>query len=857
MSSAGSLQNLPPREMSPSPTFRDRQRVAKTQMPLTSSVMQMYQSSNQPRQQPSPPISNGSHPPRRSSPPPSSQIGSSGIQLNARDVSPERLTPPPIHTHSQNSIHQSFTAPPQPQHSHSLPNIHVHNPQIGYPRPINRIPPPQFLTSFRPMDENWTMTDELMAEIERADMQQVAAGTAGVAYAGGAGSSGISFARVESGSPSKDQGLERNRVERTSPKDVDANQGSGGSSGRRQGRADRDREQALARESPKNRDRQAHPQTTSPAFTQPQTPERRASPSYHTPLGSPGENTATYTQYKRESYPPHTRIPTPPLLRRSSNAQVADLSAATARTTPPVAIKHAIHTPPLQAIKTRSPDRSLPVQEEPEEDVAVSKQNGTRDKWKGNDHVHHENDAIGDDLRRMGSPTPSSDLHPEGHTSRFDNHGGVDNRASHREDDDETLIEQGTVGRKHDDSRDSGEEGFTPRSPSTTLPNDSQARIFAPNSSTWQPIRVKNRIGATDQLGLRGFETAVGVLPKTSTRSPAPSRPVETEQSRRHSQQPLQQPQPPPPPPQYNRSEQGHVQYQPPPIQPFDELQSFFDDPTSAYLRAYLQSPRPNAPIPPTPNSQTAAPSPSPLLSGMQSIPPYSPVPPVGSPYPFPFSHVRRPLAYSGSANRLAPSSNYDPNHPSAIQEQLALQLQVYAMNNNRAPMSESTLSPSSTPFQPPGYNPWAFLHTNRTFGTRHPDPLTSLQSSPSHEPLPLPLPPTTGRAVKKRRRSTNLRKQVGAGQPPPRVESTQPRETSPEPSSSSGEETAGDERFDGNWANGVVHDDSGDWIDEDAAVDDEDLLELEYHPSFISNIEKRRRRWETRWEALIEAVSY
>jgi hypothetical protein len=50
-------------------------------------------------------------------------------------------------------------------------------------------------------------------------------------------------------------------------------------------------------------------------------------------------------------------------------------------------------------------------------------------------------------------------------------------------------------------------------------------------------------------------------------------------------------------------------------------------------------------------------------------------------------SHVHRPHAYSSNANRGASSSNYDSNHLSAIQEQLALQLQMYALNNNCAAM--------------------------------------------------------------------------------------------------------------------------------------------------------------------------
>ena len=688
------------------------------------------------------------------------------------------------------------------------------------------------------------MTAELMADIERADMQQAAAGTSGVAYAGGAASSGVTYSRVGSGSPLKDQGAERTRVdERTSPKDNDG----GGPGGRRQSRTDREREQ-LSRESPKSRDRQSQPQpTSSPAFpqthAQASTPERRSSPSYHSPLGSPGEHTASnYTQYKRETYPPHPRIPTPPLTRRPSNAPNHDPSNATKRSTPPATSLLSSQTPPQQAIKTRSPDRSLPVQEEPEEDVALTAKNGIRDreKWKGNEHLH-----LDEMSERMSSPTPSSDLHPEGHTSRFDTYGGRESRAGHREDDDETLIEQATSDRRsHDGSRDSEEEGHTPRSPSVTLPHDGQGRFYAQDASGRQHVRVRNRTGATDQMGMRGIETAYEQASNLSKIA------IQTSGGRTNDTEPSRHPS------QFDPSQQNRAAH----LMPPDDFQNFFDDPTSAYLHAYLQSPRPNAPVPPTPHSQTAAPSPSPLISGMQSVPPYSPIPPVGSPYPYPFSHVRRSHGY---ANPIRPSasSTYDQNHPSVIQEQLALQWQMYALNNSRAPPSDSTLSPSSTPFQGAGYNPWAFLHTNRAFGGRFPDPMTSLQSSPSHEPIPLPLPPT-GRGVKKRQRSVNLRSQLETAKPPPRVESTQPRETSPEPSSS-GEETAGDGRYhlgvgeEGNWVNGIIHDDSGDWVDEDTeGDDDDDLLELEYHPSFVSNVEKRRRRWETRWQAMIEAVS-
>ncbi|KAG1761129.1 hypothetical protein EV702DRAFT_1202305 [Suillus placidus] len=79
----------------------------------------------------------------------------------------------------------------------------------------------------------------------------------------------------------------------------------------------------------------------------------------------------------------------------------------------------------------------------------------------------------------------------------------------------------------------------------------------------------------------------------------------------------------------------------------------------------------------------------------------------------------------------------------------------------------------------------------------------------------------------------------------PPYVNSTQPRDTSPEPCSS-GEETAGEERFEvaeeRNWVNGMVPDDGTEWVDEDEDEKD-DLLDLEYHLNDVNNIEKRRRR--------------
>ncbi|KAH8810371.1 hypothetical protein DL96DRAFT_1472961 [Flagelloscypha sp. PMI_526] len=138
-----------------------------------------------------------------------------------------------------------------------------------------------------------------------------------------------------------------------------------------------------------------------------------------------------------------------------------------------------------------------------------------------------------------------------------------------------------------------------------------------------------------------------------------------------------------------------------------------------------------------------------------------------------------------------------------------------------------------------------------------------SIQSSPSHEPVvqrsfPRPTRKHSGSG------GTGGSGSGGGGggggrdqkknvpvkrKPPPRVASTQPRDTSPEPSSS-GDDDSGDDTSD---ADDDADDDEGEWVDEDDS-DEDDLLALEYHPTFIRNVEKRRKRFDVRWEALVEA---
>ncbi|KAF7320057.1 hypothetical protein MKEN_00789900 [Mycena kentingensis (nom. inval.)] len=510
-------------------------------------------------------------------------------------------------------------------------------------------------------------------------------------------------------------------------------------------------------------------------------------------------------------------------------------------------------TPPLQLIgvNPRTPDRSLPVQEEQEDDVDASR--------------HYE---VRRSQELLTSPTPSSDLNPEG-AARYEPRSGRNSRAGHRRDDDDTLIDPS--------SRSSEDEGsHTPRSTQSGLPLEQAIepdRYARYNNAT---IRARTRNGTTDQLGLHTLDPAmfadkVGVATPDLDRVPPPQYVEQRRDQRGHGHEY--------PPSGYDSRGPGSTQ--PVFVHP-EDLAQYMDHPS---FQAYFSSPRPNAPIPPTPPNQTAAPSPSPLRHAIsyddqrKDYPPYSPVLPAGSPYPYPFNHVRRNHSYPYTS-RQAPTAAYDANHPAVIQEQLARQWQVYAQNLAGGHVSDSTtFSPASTPFQ--GYNPWAFLHANRTLGgglginggtARVGADLRSMQSSPSHEPVNARIPASVGLRKKdkddEQTRMPGLPRRTSLRKPPPRVDSTQPRST-PEPDrdeESSGEETAGEDESqqryavadEGSWVGIPVYDPTtdADWVDDDDDGDGEDLLELEFHPTYVGNVEKRRRRWETKWEALVQAFN-
>jgi hypothetical protein len=666
------------------------------------------------------------------------------------------------------------------------------------------------------------MTAELLADIDRADKQQ--------AQYLSAQSHPYPSARGESPSP---RGLNVERVrgltDRSSPNNPDSCQR-------------RPREQAVPRESPKARDRQpASPLVAS--FTQGQlrsiTPEGRMSPAQHTPLVLSSEVHPT-------SYlGPYNTRESPPLRRRSGNNEIRQNASM------------ASQTPPLQAIPARTSDRSLPVQEEAEDEITSKDGTGPHENWQDKEQILEQ---------QFHSPSPPPpDINSEGNAQRYDSTiRGRETGPGPRED--EKL-------NKHEETQSTSEDGgYTPRSPAACLPEEGLVQpYFSQNVSNRVPVPVpmrgKTRNGSTDQV-MRGLETTL--FDKQPPAPQLPQHPAQIDRPPKYVEQRRPSEAEPPPAHQHYSPrpeyvyDNGHYldQNSPfphPQVYP-DDFQSYGEDSTSAYIQSYLQSSRPDAPIPPTPHSQTAAPSPSPLVSGYGAGKQYRPMRAGGSPYPFPFGHVRR----NRQNQRFFPG-NFDPNHPSVISEQVARQWQIFAQNNH-GDITDSTLSPSSTPFQGELYDHWAYVHTNRMMrGLQDP---TSLHSSPSHQPIALPIPPSfTGR--KKERNNLQSKRHAYNRKPPPRVESTQPRETSPE-LSSSGEETAGEERavvpIDSTESEAITIpilsiqnteiDDNGEWVNEEDDDDYEDLIELEYHPSFVKNISKRRRKWEVGWENLIQAVS-
>ncbi|KDQ07767.1 hypothetical protein BOTBODRAFT_594004 [Botryobasidium botryosum FD-172 SS1] len=185
---------------------------------------------------------------------------------------------------------------------------------------------------------------------------------------------------------------------------------------------------------------------------------------------------------------------------------------------------------------------------------------------------------------------------------------------------------------------------------------------------------------------------------------------------------------------------------------------------------------RPAAPIPPTPHSASAAPTPHPMSRSLAETLLYN-----------------QAMTYGG-----LPGGRPVPSAPSSYM---------------------SSPYPQHNPFLPP------------------PLPPQSIVSSPSHEPLPLP--PRRRSGLRKSLSKTPLNQQISALEQVPRAESTEPLSTEPSEDGDSTEREAEEEEEDV-------------WIEED----DEDLLDEEYHPRYLVDPVKRRRKFQQKWQQLLKIVS-
>jgi hypothetical protein len=732
-------------------------------------------------------------------PPQASPTGSSNSRPSPPTNHPllRHLPTPPQASNSPNEVGVN------PSLSQILPNHTSHGVHYTHAQVAQ-------LTRYQNSDHDYHITPELLRAIEKADQEQAQTQNnyqitpellraikkvdQEQTQTQNVSPAFSNYSRNDSATP-PDLGQDRIRVaERTSPS-LDP----------------RRRDTLPPRESPTVR--QPH-SPSSFATSQASLSERLASssPARSSPFegGSSGE---TYTAYMARDSPPVQTRRRPVTVASVSNEPRSQYGVAN-------------QSPSLQSRPTAA--RSLPVQEEDDPRV-------------GKDDPYSGVEQLANPSRHDSSPIPSSDALPEGNKQHFEKTQSVLARQNHYS----------------DESDDDGAK--TPRSPSVGLPDKNVP--IAPLSARIS-ARMSGRTGSMEQLGLRGIEETIQQSSSNvaqASPNPYPIRSGQHTIQRKLSVDPNHQYQPA----QYYADESspysGHYpgggQFHPDDYYAYGDLSAYY------YPEAhYADRPRPDAPIPPTPHSQTTAPSPASFSSmyqrnGRNYVAP-SPVPFAGSPYPAPFDHVRRNVNISRNARPQV----YDPHDPNfdinLVREQIAGQWQKFAQNTHMTNMSDSTFSPSTTPFQA-NFAPWAHLHARRTLG-RALD-LRSMQSSPALERIErLERPPSAVFHSKKKQHASKLSTEVEIKPVPPRVQSTQPRDTSPEPSIS-GEETAGEERYTSNTPNGngwVPDDGNSEWVDEGDETDEDDLLELEYHPSYVKNISKRRRRWENGWERLLEAVS-
>ncbi|KAF8177255.1 hypothetical protein BJ912DRAFT_1131735 [Pholiota molesta] len=258
----------------------------------------------------------------------------------------------------------------------------------------------------------------------------------------------------------------------------------------------------------------------------------------------------------------------------------------------------------------------------------------------------------------------------------------------------------------------------------------------------------------------------------------------------------------------------GNGRYHPPQIYP-DDFQSESADATSAYIHAYLHSPLPDAPILPTHHRQTVAPSPSPLLSAYGCF-------------------------FPGALEQQ-----------SSAAEQVTRQWQAFAQNNQgNAANMEFTLSFRQRHFHPTSIIIGRkYLHTQRMVAAAMAD-TASIQSSRA----------TSLFRYRSHRVSYPARRRIVVTRPSDaRTAESRPRglrARSPErraPSSRLLERRRAPRERSIQTARSLVTtatdttdvEDGAEGVDENEDEDYEGLLDLEYHPAFVGNISKRRRKWE------------
>lgn len=754
-------------------------------------------------------------------------------------------------------------------------------PPVTYPRAIQRVPPPALVESdnrYNSIRDEWSIPDQYLDSDHDPTQDPSSSGAAGLNLGSGLISN---TSQVLNNSMPKGPIIERDREregrsrgeqQKESSRDGD-NVPSGGSAGTGPRRGDSLR-RSTRPPATQTQSFQTKTESPPPSHNQPNQPPgqqrpplysdrssqsiSRSSPTYPSPGG-----VGTISQVDSQHYS-HSQQPSP--THKRDNSPQFRFEERT------------------QPTKAKTPDRSLPVQEENEgeEDVTIKP---PTDRERARDRERQrELDSETIKPRTLGHrlPTPQfsnspmmpGDRVPTATSSASENlsttvrdddyqdvydeeRDGRSSRAGHRyEEEDhhhhhhdhhspgkgvERIDQSGLAQPDIEEQEDT--ETYTPRSPPANLPqtiphvqhpnnhinsnvnNGSTAsnnvhtdRVMYHNNPSLSHLHFRPRTASSDAGGMPNLDAAVLHNPLA---------------------------------PEYNSRARGmafdgsypFVPHTSPPqrVPTIDDIRALADG------ALHRQTMRPGAPIPPTPPNNGTYPA----LAYLQ--PSNSPPPPRATPYPFgyPYQHIMQ----------------QSPDPHQMLQHLLGMQ-------------TDSTFSPSSTPYPTYDYSPFLPEHFRRH------DPTMSMRSSPSHMPVNLPFFPLNARSNPKRRLKRTQSHRELARSLPPRVESTQPRETTPEPLDDDDDDDLDEDYHDivspqegGMSSDNVstergtvtrkddngntVHnedDEEADWVDEDDDDEDEtdlDLIHYESLPIYHPSPEKRRRRWEARWNDLVKAVCF